>query len=246
MRQPPAKPCGILNQLHLPAGSRLWRVHEQEHAADGFCPVPADVLFGGGRFDSTSSDAYPFCYAGLTPETALCETLLRGLAFKGRKRQLPLATIRGRTLSCLVTSTPLVLLSLTDSVDLASICQPDDWLLRADGHEYAHTRAWAHWLRQQAAGVHGLIWRSRYNMPHEAVVLFGDRCPGNGAVPAAIRESRVLDDDDGRDFLNKRLAPYRVTIAGPRPRPSAQLCPGTPSCVTTRTTGSRSTGSSGS
>lgn len=134
-----------------------------------------DAQFGGGRFDSTSNDAYLFLYAGLTAETALCEALLRGLKFRVADRQVLRAQVRGRVLSGLTTTTPLTMLSLASAVELASICQPDDWLLRADVHEYAQTRA--HWLRAQARTVHGFIWQSRYNLPHIAIILFGDRCP---------------------------------------------------------------------
>lgn len=214
VRALPGEPCGTLHQTVLPAGTGLWRVHRGRYPADSFSPKPADVLFGGGRFDSTCADAYPFFYAGLTPETALCEALLRGLVFNGLSRQLPRAGVRGRVLSSLTTTVPLTMLSLTSAVDLASICQPDDWLVRADGHEYAQTRAWAHWLRKHASTVHGFVWRSRFNTPHEAIVLFGDRCPGNGTrVGVSIR----LDDADGAAYLNNQLAPYRVTISPPRP-----------------------------
>lgn len=192
----------------------MWRVHRRNFAAGSFCPVPADVLFGGGRFDCIATDAYPYFYAGLTPETALCEALLRGLKFRGQSRQLPRAGVRSRVLSSLTTAVPLTMLSLADAVDLASICQPDDWLLRADGHEYAQTRAWAHWLREVASNVHGFVWRSRYNTPHQAIILFGDRCPRKGTF--ATGESVRLDDTDGATYLNNVLAPYRVTISPPR------------------------------
>jgi len=216
VRTPPAAPCGPLHQVNLPAGAELWRVHDRKHAAGSFCPVPADALFGGGRFDSTSGDTYPFLYAGLTPETALCETLLRDLKFRGSSRQLLRAHVRGRVLSCLTTTTPLPMLSLASATDLASICQPDDWLLRAEGHEYAQTRAWAHWLRQQANTVSGFIWQSRYDLPHEAIILFGDRCPSGRPAPVTVRYAISLDDADGADYLNGHLAPYNVIIAPPR------------------------------
>jgi len=108
------------------------------------------------------------------------------------------------------------MLSLTDAIDLASICQPDDWLLRADGHEYAQTRAWAHWLRKRASTVHGFVWRSRYNTPHQTIILFGDRCPRSGTLPATVGQSISSDDADGAAYLNDRLAPYRVTISPPK------------------------------
>jgi hypothetical protein len=179
--------------------------------------VPSDPLFGGGRFDSTSMDTYSFFYAGLTPETALCETLLRSLKFTGCSRQLLRTEVRGRALSRLTTTAPLTMLSLASAVDLASICQPDDWLLRADGHEYAQTRAWAHWLRKQDATVNGFIWQSRYNVPHEAIILFGDRCPDRDTALTIVEESIRLDDAGGAGYLNRCLAPFSVSIAPPPP-----------------------------
>ncbi len=191
-------------------------MHPRKHPADAFCPVPADALFGGGRFDSTSSDAYPFLYAGLTAETALCETLLRDLKFRGTSRQVLRAHVRGRVLSCLTTTTPLTMLSLASAVDLACICQPDDWLLRADGHEYAQTRAWAHWLRTRARTVHGLIWRAydgeachqlgrrrRRRLPQQPTRSISRehrpaparrRDPGPASVTGAIPRKRLLSD----------------------------------------------------
>lgn len=217
MRALPPVPCGPLRHADLPAGTELWRVHPRKHPGDAFCPLPADALFGGGRFDSTGSDAYPFLYAGLTAETALCETLLRDLKFRGTSRQVLRAQVRGRTLSSLTTTMPLTMLSLASAVDLASICQPDDWLLRANGHEYAQTRAWAHWLRAHASTVHGFIWQSRYNVPHAAIILFGDRCLGTGPVPVTVKHAISLDGADGADYLNSRLAQYHVSVAPPRP-----------------------------
>jgi hypothetical protein len=217
IRQPPAAPCGSLRHDVIPAGSTLWRVHRTRHPAAGFCPDAADQLFGGGRFDSTSSDVYPFLYAARTPETALCETLLRGLRFRGRSRQLLRHQVTDRVLSSLTTTTTLTLLSLASTVDLASICQPDDWLLRAEGHEYAHTRAWAHWLRRQAATVHGFVWLSRHNLPDQSIIIFGDRCPRDALKPDPSMQPVQLDTAAGAAYLNSRLGPYGVTIAPPRP-----------------------------
>ena len=216
VRTPPALPCDTLAYTELPAGTTLWRVHRTHRSAAEFCPVPSDDLFGGGRFDSTSKDLYPFMYAAFTPETALCETLLHGLRFRGRTRQLLRREVKGRSLSNLTTTTGLTLLSLATSTDLARICQPDDWLLRADGHEYAQTRAWARWLREHASSVHGLIWQSRHNLPERSLILFGDRCPAGALVPDVSERPVKLDDAPGAAYLNRRLSPYAVTVSPPR------------------------------
>ena len=61
-----------------PAGARhaALAVHQQRFPADGFNPNGADEHFGGGRFDSTPSDPYPFLYAASTDTTALAEVFL--------------------------------------------------------------------------------------------------------------------------------------------------------------------------
>lgn len=216
-RKLPAKPCGTVSQRVIPAGTTLWRVHSADRAASAFCPVQSDDLFGGGRFDSTSEDYYTFLYAAFTPETALCETLLQGLSFRGHAtRQLQRKVVRRRSLSRLTTTTALTLVSLASTADLTRICQDDDWLIRADGHEYAHTRAWARWLRRQESDAHGMIWLSSRDLPRLSVVLFGDRCPADAVKPDLAEESVRLDDAAGAAYLNSRLGPYGVTISPPR------------------------------
>jgi hypothetical protein len=217
-RRPPAHPCGDIELTGLDAGTRLWRVHPTRVPASEFRAVPSDDLFGGGRFDSTSKDLYPYLYTAFAPETALCETLLTGLGFGPRKvRQLPRAQVNGRSISAVEITVPLKLISLVKTTNLVSLCQSDDWLLRADGHEYAQTREWAHWLRAQEPAAQGLVWQSRHNLMERSVVLFGDRCPPDSVV--ANEETIELGDCPGADYLNRTLQEYRVVIARPRRRP---------------------------
>jgi hypothetical protein len=199
----------------LAPGTILWRVHGSIWPADQFNPKSADSVWAGGRFDSAATDPYPFLYAGFSQETALCETLLRDMPFENGSRQLKLDDVRGRVLSRLTITAPLMLLSLVSTAHLARICQHDNWLVYAEGLDYNGTRDWASWLRKQVADAQGLIWCSRRNVPERSVILFGDRCPDGAVLTDSSVPSIRLDDGRGAEFLNLCLAPYAVTISGP-------------------------------
>jgi RES domain len=197
----------------LASGTSLWRVHDRDYGPTAFKDEPADKHFGGGRFDSTADDLYPYLYAALADTTAVTETLVRGLPFAGnRTRTLPRKSLSGRSLCRLELTSELTLISLVSSTDLAAVKQ-DDWLISADAKEYAFTRRWAHWLRAQACWAHGLIWSTRRDLGEASVVLFGDRCPA-GAV-RLTEPCLDLDRAAGARWLNSMLAPYDVCIRPP-------------------------------
>lgn len=205
----------------LPAGSFLWRVTRQPGPAAGgpvspFRALPDDEDYDpreGGRFDPTPECPYPYCYAALDDLTALCEVLLRDVGFSAPTRYLLLRQVTGRRLALLETREPLWLVSLTDAANLAAACQ-DSWLIHAESPDYRMTRRWAHWLHDSLApdGRHpaGLIWPAKRQPGGQAVLLFGDRC-GDSVVCSSFGE-RLLDDDDGLEWLNLRLALLRTQI----------------------------------
>jgi RES domain-containing protein len=199
----------------LSAGTLLWRVHRQGRAAFEPKAQESDEVFGGGRFDSTGHDRYPYLYAAGEQDTALLETLVRGIPFDDRGwRRIRRANVTGQRLSPLLVTEDLTVISLMTVADLAAVYQ-DEWLIQAEPAAYPQTRRWAHWLRAQAAWAQGLMWPSRRNLGHPAMVLFGDRCPGGLApAPGAAID---LDDTPGADWLNERLARYRVRLSPPRP-----------------------------
>jgi hypothetical protein len=210
---PPAAAVISLNLVPLAAGSLLWRVHPTAYAASDFKAKPSDDPFGGGRFDGTSADPYPFLYAAHEPETALLETLVRSVPFdEDGHRLIRRVAIAGRRASALRVSRTLSLVSLRTTVDLAAACQ-DEWLIQADPHEYPRTRRWASWLRSQAGLADGFVWPSRRNLGREALVLFGDRC--DGALALTAEPAVDLDDGAGAAWLNELLDPYRIQVQPP-------------------------------
>lgn len=202
--------------LKLDAGTSLWRVHSTRRSATDFKDKPTDAVFGGGRFDSTHTDPYPFLYAAPEPETAIMETLTRSLPFHFKRfRTIRRVTVANMTLSCVLVTEPLTMISLMSGIDLASALQ-DEWLIQCGSGDYPQTRRWAAWLRQQVPAAQGIAWMSRRNVGAQSVILFGDRCDDALAltsVPATDLESAA-----GADWLNARLEPYRTRIIRPAAR----------------------------
>lgn len=212
---PPATAAVSPCPVPLLAGTTLWRVHRQHRGSTDFNSVQSDSHFGGGRFDSTAADSYPFLYAALERETALLETLGRSVPFDDRgQRKIRRAAVAQCRLSALRTAEDLILVSLLTTVDLATVCQ-DEWLVQAEPREYPQTRRWGHWLRAQAPWAQGFLWPSRRDLGRQALVLFGDRCPGEALHPLA-GTSVELDSEAGARWLNSNLAPYRMSVRPPR------------------------------
>ena len=221
---PPPGYDGTPNRYLLGRGSCLWRVHYRKYHARSFNTVQSDRLYGGGRFDATQSDSYPFYYAALDQGTALAEALLRDLHPDERgMRVLTGAALKERRMSGLTLTRDLALVRLIDGKDLAAIAQ-DAWLVTATAREYPQTRDWGHWLRRQATWAHGFVWDSLRDRGGLAIVLFGDRLTaafGNDYERMLLHEvpelAVSLDDRAQEKCLNDLLGPYRAAIEPPRP-----------------------------
>ncbi|WP_228979621.1 RES family NAD+ phosphorylase [Streptomyces sp. DH12] len=213
---PPAAPPGTPVKATLPAGTPLFRVHRAEWAATAFNPVPADRLWGGGRFDATPDDPYRFLYAGATAAAAVCESFLRSVPHTGPgPRVVPRAAVRGRRLAFLRLAVDVDVVSLMSGRDLAAVAQ-DSWLVQAEAHEYAFTRAWGHWIRRHTdPWARGFVWPSKREPADRVAVLFGDRCPP-GVVEETGTPAVDLAGRDGEEWLNGLLAPYQARVGGPR------------------------------
>ena len=215
LARPPRRPPAIPHFRPLPAGTRMWRVHDQRYAATAFNPKEADVNFDGGRFDGTDRDCYNTYYAGLEAATALAEKLLRDIPFNEEGyRTIRRVLVRGRRASAVETTKDLTLVDLCSGEALAAVAQ-DTWLVQAEPRDYHATRRWAAWIREQAPTAHGLIWPSKREGGRAALVLFGDRCSGDCLI-AEPSSGRDLDDLEGAIWINHLLAPYWARVTLPR------------------------------
>lgn len=209
---PPAAPPGTPVKATLPAGTPLFRVHRAAWPATAFNPEPADRLWGGGRFDATEDDPYRFLYAGFTAPAAVCETLLRSIPCTAPEpRPVLRSAVRGRRLAFLRLAVDVDVVSLVSGRDLAAVAQ-DAWLVQAEAHEYAFTRAWGHWIRRHTdPWAQGFVWPSKREPADRVAVLFGDRCPP-GAVEETGTPAVDFSTPDGEEWLNSVLGPYNARL----------------------------------
>ncbi|MGW5420963.1 RES family NAD+ phosphorylase [Streptomyces sp. NPDC003943] len=199
----------------VPAGTRLWRLHEHRFAATGFNPTLAHEFFRGSRFDATEKDPYPYLYAALDPVTALSEVLLRSVEFDDAigVRLVPWAQASRYRLSVLRTTVELRLVDLTSAEGLAAVWQ-DAWLVDCEEEDYAKTRYWARLIREHSTGTAGLLWQSKRCRPRPALQLFGDRC-GDGPLLAEPGAPLCLDTPADVREVNALLEPLRARISLP-------------------------------
>jgi len=216
------------NRYLLRRGTPLWRVHHAPYGAWEFKAKPSDMLYGGGRFDATEADRYPYLYAGLSAVTALGETLLRDVASdESGYRVVPNKEAAGRTISELTLAQDLHMVSVIDAEDLGAIGQ-DDWLVSCSGHDYPYTRDWGHWLRRKATWAHGFIWDSKRDRGGLAIVVFGDRLARDfgyeheQTLPREITEGAAdLGDATGSAWANERLIRFHAIVSPPVALPVA-------------------------
>jgi hypothetical protein len=201
----------------LVAGTELTRVHDIQFAPCAFKPTPADRYFGGGRFDATADDRYPYLYAAESDECAVSEALLRTLpddhcgAFL-----LDWARLQGRCISWIRLTCDLELVTLVSGEDLAAVSQ-DTWLTTCDSKSYVFTRTWGHRIRKWAPSAQGFVWLSRREPTRHAYIFFGDRCPDDCFVEVQHPRHRPpdgnrLDHGPGHAYVRAILDRYNVTV----------------------------------
>jgi hypothetical protein len=199
----------------LAAGTVLWRVHRVGHDATDFRSTGAvqkraDPKRHGaeGRFDCQTGE-YGYLYAGQTKKTTIAEAFLRGdVVADPSARILRRAKADNTVLSRIEVVADLTLVDLRGAAGLGRVGQTD-WLTSCNEDDYPMTQQWAMAIRRWAASTSGLIWQSKRDDVHFALVLFDD-----GAAPGGItgRPHRRLDAPLGRTLLEKSLAEFNVVL----------------------------------
>lgn len=216
--KPPASYAQTPALTTLSAGTVLFRVHQKRFPPEAFNPTQTHRYYGGGRFDATDDDSYPYLYAGSTVDAAVAETLLRDLSPDDTGvRQLPRPKVAGRRISAIEVTADLELVSLQTGTDLGAVAQ-DTWLTMCEPRDYAQSRHWAHWIRSHAKSAVGYVWLSRREPGTAAYVLFGDRFSPSVIAWTAHPDVPAGDEADfdtplGRRALRNRLSRYNVGLS---------------------------------
>lgn len=104
--------------------------------------------------------------------------------------------------------TELPLVDLRGAAALSRIGQ-DAWLSAGDEEDYPLTQEWATAVRRWAPRAAGLVWMSKRDHVHEAVVLFSDRIRGRAITGTVVR---ALDSPLGVSTMSKTLAEFNVAL----------------------------------
>lgn len=199
----------------VPAGTVWWRIHGGAYDPASFRDTGAEekrrdpAIHGEeGRFDCQVGE-YGYLYLGETKKSAIAEAFLRGPVVKDPgARFMRRARIAGRVLSRIKLTAELPLVDLCGAAGLGRVGQ-DAWLSACDEPEYPITQRWASAIRRWAPDAAGLMWMSKRDNIHRAVVMFADRLS-----PTAIagRPVRALDDPLGLTMMSKLLSEFNVIL----------------------------------
>jgi hypothetical protein len=201
----------------LRAGSVWWRIHRGVYGPTAFRDTGAeakraDPITNGadGRFDCQAGE-YGYLYASETKPSTIAEAFLRGpVVADPAARFLRRAKLTGQVLSRIELTVDLAVIDMCGAVGLARIGQ-DAWLTACDEPDYPLTQQWATAVRRWAPppSIAGLVWMSKRDNVHNALVLFADGVPVGGLSGRVHRE---LDSGLGKTLVTKTLARFAVTI----------------------------------
>lgn len=200
----------VLNPLieTVPAGTAIVRIYQRRHGPIGFNPNATTGRFRPIR-DSRGS-IVPTSYGALSEQVAFAEALLRGVTGlkSGRpRRRVYRVEVEGLDMATVVSSRQLRLARL-HGPGLMRLGLLREHVIDCPEHEYPYTAEWARALWGCRARPHGIVWTSRQNDSHQAVVLWGDR-----VEPAWLRpesDPTELDTDPGLDLVRRACADAEI------------------------------------
>lgn len=199
----------------LSAGSVWWRVHGDAHEPVEFRNTGAELKRAvparhgeDGRFDCQAGE-YGYISAAATKGATLAEAFLRGPVIANpAARFLRRAKLDGRVLSRLELTSDLSVVDLRGAPGLGRVGQ-DAWLTSCDEVDYPLTQEWATGIRRWAPGTAGILWMSKRDNVHEAIVLFDDAAP-KASIEGHVY--RALTSPLGLTLIQRTLAGFNVTI----------------------------------
>lgn len=157
----------------LEAGSSLVRVYQRRYGPIKFNDGTALARFRPIR--SASGAVIPTAYGAHDQETAIAESILRGvsaLSLGSPRKRLFHIEVEGLDMAWLRTTRPLRLVRL-HGLGLTRLDLLREHVIDCPESEYAYTAAWAQALYGNSSRPHGLIWTSRQNDTSRAFILWG-------------------------------------------------------------------------
>jgi RES domain len=155
----------------LDAGATVVRVYQRPFGPLGFNDADAPARFRPIR--NASGAIVPTAYGAHDEETAIAETVLRGvsaLSHGSPRRRLFRLEVEGLDMVRLRTTRALRLVRL-HGLGLTLL---REHVIDTPESEYGYTAQWAQALYGHRSRPHGLVWTSRQNDTSRAFILWGE------------------------------------------------------------------------
>jgi len=152
-------------------GEQLVRVYHRDHGAQGFNPTPSSARFR--PVHTARGDVVPTAYGAADVETALAETLLRGvdaLAAKSRRR-LFISEVTGIEMAMIVPRKEIVLARFRGQ-GLTRLRLRRTDVINCEAIRYPYTAKWGQAVFDCSVDVGGIVWTSKQNDAERAVMLW--------------------------------------------------------------------------
>lgn len=185
---PPSQFAAKTAMMTWPKGQVIHRIHLDRYGPAQFNPG----LAGNARFSPIRNEEggpIPTLYGGTSFECAAMETVFHDVPFTARLKTLDKARLAGQVHSRLEPRQDLLLVDLSATA-LRRLGLRRTQLIDTEKDRYPGTRAWAAAWHAALPEVQGLCWISRQDDRALALVLFGDRLPGD--VLAPVGEPRAV------------------------------------------------------
>jgi RES domain len=193
------------------AGESMIRVFERSRGPLGFNPTPSSARFRPVLADGS---VVPTAYGGEDRETALAESLLRGVdaLSEGQRPQLFVKEVKGLDMAELVPVSDLRLVRLRgQGLTRHGLLRED--VIDCGADRYPYTAEWAQALYECDAGFSGIAWTSRQNDAGRAAVLWGDRLDLDQGIRVA-GEPLALDSEPGLDLVRQACVYADIDFEG--------------------------------
>lgn len=201
----PIRPLSPLTET-WDAGKTLHTCHQSVYPAGFFAPT-AGAARRVFRFSDFGDPTVPTLYLGETEETAVAETILR-LALSGSTIQR--AEYANRSLSA-VTLTRDLRLAMLHSKGLTAVGAVARDLTDTEVLDavYQRTVVWGEAIYEDT-DLDGIVWMSRPDNMHRAVMLFGDRVSDEDIDIA--QSTRIFAEPADRDWLAELCREMGITL----------------------------------
>jgi hypothetical protein len=190
---------------YIESGAAIVRVFERRFGPLVFNPTDAVARFRPVR--DVSGQVVPTAYAARDQETAIAETILRGVSALNRgtpRRRLFRTEVAGLDMVTLRTTRRLQLARL-HGLGLLRLQLLREHIIDCPESEYDYTADWAQALYATRRRPHGLSWTSRENDSSRAYMLWGGSRVRSGWL-TQDSDTVALDRDPGLDLVRQVCA----------------------------------------